>query len=79
MKRPQEFLLANKQHPHTRAVHLATESMNKVIESFKSGPKFMQDSVSPRTQARREAIANASPDIQALNLPDHIIARLAKE
>lgn len=58
--------MAGKQHIHTRAVSAANDDITKVIESLKEGPKFMQETVSPRTQARRDAIENAPEEVKAL-------------
>lgn len=68
-------------HPHTRAIQLAADDIAKVIASFQTGPEFMEDPASATTRARRQAIANAPSDVQALLGQGHtqeFVQRLAK-
>lgn len=55
-----------KEHQHTRVVNMASEKVKSMLAGVDDGPTFMDTSVSPKTQARRDRIASASPDIQAL-------------
>lgn len=80
MTQPPEFRLAN-QHPHTRAVAMANNEITKVIDMLRTGPKFMQDPVSARTQAKRDVIAGAPADVQGLlgqGFTQEFVHRLAK-
>lgn len=68
-------------HIHTAAVKLAHQDVQKVIDLFKDGPKFMQDPVSSRTQARRDVIANAPQhvqDLEAQGYTQEFVHRLAQ-
>jgi len=63
---------------HTAAVKMATNDVSKVIQGFRDGPKFM--GMSAREQRRADLIANAAPDIQALDgtLSKGLLERLAR-
>ena len=63
---------------HTTAMRMATDDMDKVIKGFSDGPKFMGKS--PAEQRREELMANAAPDIQALDgtLSKGLLERLAR-
>lgn len=67
---------------HTRAVKMASDHVQKVIDSFKGDPTFMGKSrrAQKSEDDRAAAIAGAPSDIQSLRglLPDHIIERLAR-
>ena len=55
-----------KDSPQTRAVHMATDDVQRVIASFGHESPFMTKAVSRGTQARHDRIANAPADIRAL-------------
>ena len=63
---------------HTAAARMATDDMTQIIKSFRDGPKFM--GMSPSEQRRQELMANAAPDIQALDgtLSKGLLERLAR-
>ena len=65
---------------HTKATKMAMDDMQKVIDSFADDQPFMVEEVSERTKERRELIAKAAPDIQALQgtFPQSLVERLAR-
>jgi hypothetical protein len=56
---------------------MANDTMTKVIASFRDDPKFMQDHVSPRTQARRDVTTEVAGALQN-DYTQEFLARLAK-
>lgn len=68
------------QHPHNDVVKMVSDDMTSVIQSFKDGPKFMDQTKSPSTEARLALVANAAPDIRALDgtLSKGLLERLAR-
>lgn len=51
---------------HTRAVHLAVNTIDSVIKAMDGEGHFMGKEQSPRTQARLARIEKAPPEVKAL-------------
>ena len=72
--------LASKRHPHTEAVTRVQDDMRKVLDTF-GEVDFMNQSVSPKTQKRRELLASAAPDLQQMlaeGMPTALVEKLAR-
>ena len=70
--------------PETRAIEMASKDMEKVIEKVSSMRPipFLKKRTGERTQAIKDLIANASPEVRALlteGFNQDTVARLARE
>jgi hypothetical protein len=68
-------------NPHSQVVSLVNQDITKVVELLKQGTGFMEDPISPRTQSRRDALANAPESVRSLLDQGHtqeFVARLAR-
>lgn len=71
-----------KSSTHTRAVLMAKDDLDSVIESFKDDVPFMRSSVDKRTAERRALFEKMAPDLQQMlseGFPQEMVEKLARK